>query len=250
MVYFKRAEFWHRTGPDFDRREDPSGAALAADERVELIRLKLFDSDSRDRLAIETTAHLGCPLEPARDGVPGNPLDPSNRGNADTLDSESDDRIKRSSSILETVVGRAFRRRERLSALDAPVSTAFPGPRSVETVADDAPGTDFSVQRTLGVETAELLHFAGPCRRKNCVFRNRAQTLPRTPVRRRPPTLDSGSTNRPQISSLDALGIHAESRVFRDGGLASDPWAAGGERQAHRGCARLAQIGCVASYGQ
>ena len=39
------------TGPDFDRREDPSGAALAADERVELIRLKLFDSDSRDRLA-------------------------------------------------------------------------------------------------------------------------------------------------------------------------------------------------------
>ena len=59
--------------------------------------------------------------------------------------------------MLETLVGRAFRRRERLSALDAPVSTAFPRPRSVETVADDAPGTDFSVQRTLGVETAELL---------------------------------------------------------------------------------------------
>ena len=135
--------------------------------------------------------------QPARDGVPGNPLDPSNRGNADTLDSESDDRIKGSSSMLETVVGRAFRRRERLSALDAPVSTAFPRPRSVETVADDAPGTDFSVQRTLGVETAELLHFAGPCRRKNCVFRNRAQTLPRTWVRRRPPTLDRGSTLEP-----------------------------------------------------
>ena len=99
--------------------------------------------------------------------------------------------------MLETLVGRAFRRRERLSALDAPVSTAFPRPRSVETVADDAPGTDFSVQRTLGVETAELLHFAGPCRRKNCVFRNRAQTLPRTWVRRRSPTLDCGSTQSP-----------------------------------------------------
>ena len=56
--------------------------------------------------------------------------------------------------------------------------------------------------------------------------------------------------NRPQISSLDALGIRAESRVFRVAGLASDPWAAGGERQAHRGCARPAQIGCGASYGQ
>ena len=205
------------TGPDFDRREDPSGAALAADERVELIRLKLFDSDSRDRLAVETTAHLGCPLEPARDGVPGNPLDPSNRGNADTLDSESDDRIKGSSSMLETVVGRAFRRRERLSALDAPVSTAFPRPRSVETVADDASGTDFSVQRTLGVETAELLHFAGPCRRKNCVFRNRAQTLPRTWVRRRPPTLDCGSTGtverwRPRFLHFGLEGLQDRPR--------------------------------------
>ena len=34
-------------------------------------------------------------------------------------------------------------------------------------------------------------------------------------------------------------------------GLASDPRAAGGGRQAHRGwCTRLAQIGCGASYGQ
>ncbi len=56
--------------------------------------------------------------------------------------------------MLETVVGRAFRRRERHSALDAPVSTAFPGFRPVETVADDASGADFSAQRTLGIETA------------------------------------------------------------------------------------------------
>ncbi len=31
--------------------------------------------------------------------------------------------------------------------------------------------------------------------------------------------------NRPQISSLDALGIRAESRAFRAAGLTSDPWA-------------------------
>ena len=33
--------------------------------------------------------------------------------------------------------------------------------------------------------------------------------------------------NRPQISSLDALGIRAESRVFRAAGPTSDPWAGG-----------------------
>ena len=33
--------------------------------------------------------------------------------------------------------------------------------------------------------------------------------------------------NRPQISSLDAVGIRAESRVFRAAGLTSDPWAGG-----------------------
>ena len=59
------------------------------------------------------------------------------------------------------------------------------------------------------------------------------------------------SCNRPQISSLDALGICSESRVFCAAGLASDPLAAGGsDRSPPGGCARLAQIGCGASYGQ
>ncbi len=40
---------------------------------------------------VESTTHLGCLLKPAGDGVPGNPFDPGNRENADTLDSESDD---------------------------------------------------------------------------------------------------------------------------------------------------------------
>ncbi len=56
---------------------------------------------------------------------------------------------------------RAFRRRERLSAPDAPVATPFPGCGSVESVADDACGLDVSVQRTRGVETAWFLHCAG-----------------------------------------------------------------------------------------
>ena len=114
-------------------------------------------SEASDPSVIESTTHLGCLLEPAGDGVPGNPFDPGNRGNADTLDSESDDPIESSSSMLETVVGRAFRRRERLSALAAPVSTAFPGPRSVESVVNNASGTDCSIRRTCGIETSAIL---------------------------------------------------------------------------------------------
>ncbi len=61
--------------------------------------------------------------------------------------------------MLETVVRRALCRRERLSTPDAPVSTAFPGPRSVESVADDASGTDSSVEHTSGIETSAILQF-------------------------------------------------------------------------------------------
>ncbi len=61
--------------------------------------------------------------------------------------------------MLETVVGRALGRRERLSATDAPVSTPFPGPRSIETVADDVFTTDCSVEGTCGIETSAILQF-------------------------------------------------------------------------------------------
>ena len=50
------------------------------------------------------------------------------------------------------------------------------------------------------------------------------------PVPRMPQRIESVMSS--PFSSLDTLGIRAESRVFRAAGLASDPWAAGGERQA------------------
>ena len=97
-------------------------------------------------------------------------------------------------SMLETVVRRAFRRTERLFALDAPVATAFPGSRPVESVPNDVPGAGFSLRTTFGVETAQTFHSRAPCRRKNYVRRNQAQTLAHRLVRAWPATLDCGST--------------------------------------------------------
>ena len=74
--------------------------------------------------------------------------------------------------MLETVVGRAFRRGERLSALAAPVSTAFPGPGSVESVANDVSGTDFAPQRTCGIETSAILHFGSALTMRELCLQN------------------------------------------------------------------------------
>ncbi len=90
-------------------------------------------------------------------GVPSCTL--RGRGQANALDSERDDGVERRAPMLETVVGCAVRRRERLSAPDAPISTAFPGSRSVETVADEVPGTDASMDRTCGIGTSAILPF-------------------------------------------------------------------------------------------
>ena len=48
-----------------------------------------------------------------------------------------------------------------------------------------------------------------------------------------------------EFNSLDAQREACAAYVASQ--MASDPWAAGGGRQAHRGCARPAQIGCGAS---
>ena len=163
---------WPEPRPDLDRNEDPTRRLLVARERANLVGLKLFGSGASDPCVVESTTPLGCLLEPAGDGVPGKPFGPGNRGNADTLDSESDDPIESSSSMLETVVGRAFRRGERLSALAAPVSTAFPGPRSVESIVNNGSGTDCSIRRTCGIETSAILHFCSALTMRELCLQN------------------------------------------------------------------------------
>ena len=127
----------------------------------DLVGLQLCGDEAGGPAVATVATHGGSPLEPAGDGVPGQPFDPGNRRQTDPLDAQRDDTVERRAAMLEAVIGRAFRRRERLSAPDAPGATPFPGCGSVESVADDACGLDVSVQRTRGVETTWFLHCAG-----------------------------------------------------------------------------------------
>jgi len=81
--------------PNLDRDEDPRGPRLSAGEGTNLVGLEFLDSESGGPSLVEATARVGGPLKPASDGVPRDPFDASNRGDADTLDPQGDHRIER-----------------------------------------------------------------------------------------------------------------------------------------------------------
>ena len=136
------------TRPDLNRREHPRRPGLPPGERADLVGLQLCGDEAGRPPVAKLATHRRGPLEPAGHGVPRQPFDPGDRRQTDALNAQRDDRVERCSAMLETVVGGALCRRERLSALDASVSTPFPGRGSVETVTDDASGLDVSGRNT------------------------------------------------------------------------------------------------------
>ena len=60
--------------PDLDSGEDPARPFFATDEGADLVGLELRDFESGDLLCVEPPTSARRPLEPASDGVPGNPL--------------------------------------------------------------------------------------------------------------------------------------------------------------------------------
>ena len=107
------------TRPDLNRREHPRRPRLPPGERPDLVGLQLCGDEAGGPAVAKVATPGGSPLEPAGDGVPGQPFDPGNRRQTDPLDAQRDDTVERRSAMLEEVIGRAFRRRERLSAPDA-----------------------------------------------------------------------------------------------------------------------------------
>ena len=149
------------TRPDLNRREHPRRPRLPPGERPDLVGLQLC-GDEAGGPAVAKWRHTAAARSSQRATV--FQASRSIRAIADRL-TPSTRSVTTLSNVarpmLEAVLGRAFRRRARLSAPDAPVATPFPGCGSVESVADDACGLDVSVQRTRGVETAWFLHCAG-----------------------------------------------------------------------------------------
>ena len=76
-----------QAGTHLDRRKQPQGAALAADERAEFIRLQLNDVEIAQQPVIEARGSCRGSLEPSRDGGAGMARHSGGRRNADALDS-------------------------------------------------------------------------------------------------------------------------------------------------------------------
>jgi len=74
--------------PDVNRGEDPDRVFLVADDRPNLVSLKLRDCESCYSSIVEPT-RMGCLFEPSSDGIPGDQLNRGDRRLVQALDHES-----------------------------------------------------------------------------------------------------------------------------------------------------------------
>src|SRR5262249_17902276 len=74
--------------PDVNCGEDPDRVFLAADDRPNLVSLKLRDCEGRNSSIVEPTTRMGCLFEPSSDGIPRDLLYPSDRRLVQALDAE------------------------------------------------------------------------------------------------------------------------------------------------------------------
>jgi hypothetical protein len=107
-------------------REDPDRMFFVAGNRPNLVRLKLRNRECSYFSIIEPTTKVGCPFEPAIDGIPGDLLYPGDRRFVQALDAECGNIVEGCATVLESMVRRSCVRAECLPASSAPVSTALP----------------------------------------------------------------------------------------------------------------------------
>jgi hypothetical protein len=84
--------------------EDPDRVFLAADDRPNLVSLKLRNCESRYSSIVEPTTRMGCLFEPSSDGIPGDLLYPCDRRFVQALDAESGDFVEGRATMLESMV--------------------------------------------------------------------------------------------------------------------------------------------------
>jgi len=131
---------------------------IATNHSSDLIHLQFADWDLCNPLIIESATGGSGFLQPAIHRVPSNLLDSGNRGFIHALNAESGDFIKRSSTMLESVINSASVPAERPAAHLASEPTAFTPAGWVKTKTNDHSQRGVCSQRTLGIGTAETLH--------------------------------------------------------------------------------------------
>jgi hypothetical protein len=107
-------------------REDPDRVFLAADDRPNLVCLKLHNGERSYFSIVEPTTNIGCLFEPAIGGIPGDPLYSGDRRLVQAFDAQHDNFVERRATVLEPMVRCSGVRAECLPATAAPVSTTFP----------------------------------------------------------------------------------------------------------------------------
>ena len=87
-----------------DGRKEPRGPALAVDEGIELISLKLNDFEVLQRAPVEALCRYRGPLEPACDGVAGTTRETGRGRQAHALDSQARHLVELRASAAKTAV--------------------------------------------------------------------------------------------------------------------------------------------------
>jgi len=96
-----------QAGGHLDGRKEPRGPALAADERIELIGLKLNDLEVPQHLPVEALRRSRGPLEPTCNGVAGTTREAGRGRNAHALDSQARYLLELPASTAKAAVRRA-----------------------------------------------------------------------------------------------------------------------------------------------
>ena len=132
------------------------GAALAADERAELIRLQLNEVEIAQHPMIEARGGCRGPLEPSHDGGAGMARHSGGRRNTDALDAQARDLVELPSTAAKTAVRGPGVRAERSPAYFAAIPPPSARLRRKPAVAHDV-AARFSKVVALGLAARSLV---------------------------------------------------------------------------------------------
>jgi len=145
-------------GPDIYHHEDPNGLFVASDNRLDLIGLKLPQSEPSHSSIIEAPTPSCCSFQPTMHRIPGDSFGSSNSELVQTLDTEERDFIKSSAAVLQSIISCPTCRTECLPTSLALVATTLPPPGLVETIANNGSGGALFGWSVVRVWTADTLH--------------------------------------------------------------------------------------------